>query len=70
MKYLFALLLLVPMAALSQEEASETDTTNASQPVAACSSTPYRQYWEASTDDDATWSVLFDGLYVEQSETP
>jgi hypothetical protein len=29
-----------------------------------------RQYWEASTDDGATWTVLFDGLYVSQGQTP
>lgn len=29
-----------------------------------------RQYWEASEDDGHSWSVLFDGLYVKQSEEP
>ena len=29
-----------------------------------------RQYWEASGDSGATWSVLFDGLYVPRVETP
>lgn len=29
-----------------------------------------RQYWEASTDDGASWTVLFDGLYVRQGESP
>jgi len=29
-----------------------------------------RQFWEASSDEGATWAVLFDGLYVRQSETP
>ena len=29
-----------------------------------------RQYWEASTDDGASWTVLFDGLYVSADETP
>jgi hypothetical protein len=27
-----------------------------------------QQYWEASSDNGATWNVLFDGLYVRQSE--
>jgi hypothetical protein len=29
-----------------------------------------RQFWEASTDDGANWTVLFDGLYVKRDETP
>jgi len=29
-----------------------------------------RQLWEASTDDGATWNVLFDGLYTPQSPIP
>lgn len=28
------------------------------------------QFWEASTDDGASWTVLFDGLYARQGETP
>jgi hypothetical protein len=29
-----------------------------------------RQLWEATKDDGATWSVLFDGLYVRQVQQP